>query len=63
MMGIDNKNFVINSGSYFIFFVQIIVFGLLKEILNEIATQFPYKIGCRRLGLQVYSKHWRKDIV
>jgi hypothetical protein len=62
-MDIGDKNFMHNSGSYFIFLTGILVFNFGQEMLNLLALQCPKNQYARKLGIAVYSKDWKKDIV
>lgn len=39
-MGMDNKNFLINSGSYFLFVFGTVIWFLFKFLLNMVAVKF-----------------------
>jgi len=62
MMDIEDKNFMYNSGSYFILIAIIVAFNIGQEILNKIATLMPKFKWCRRMGMLVYAENWKKDI-
>ena len=41
MMDIDNKNFILNSGSYFIIQTGLLAFYLIRFIINSLAACCP----------------------
>jgi hypothetical protein len=53
--GIDNKNFILNSGSYFA--LQLIVIGsiLFQYFLNRLAVNHAAHKWARKLGIFVYK--------
>lgn len=63
LFDIEGKNFLINSGSYFIFFGFVIVFNLIEGILNIFAKVFSKQRCCRKIGMKVWSKSQTLDIV
>jgi hypothetical protein len=59
--GMTDKNFILNSGSYFIFFAGIIAFKLASIFLNWVALQYPQNKYFRQLGMKNYSKeNWKQ---
>ena len=63
LMGIEGKNFLINSGSFFIFFVGIIAFHAIQKILSWIAKYNSHREKFRKLGMVVHSKSYIKVII
>ena len=56
MMDIENKNFVINSGSFFIIVVGIWLWEIDKAIINTVAKVFARYKWARKIGLWAYEK-------
>jgi len=56
LFDIGNKNFLFNSGSYFIIFIGILIFNIGLYIANMIARCFARKKCCRKVGMLVHSK-------
>jgi hypothetical protein len=61
MFGIDDKNFIRNSGSYFVFFFGFIIVNLSLILINRIAIYCAKRQKCRKLGIKVFSKSYIKD--
>ena len=59
--GIGDKNFIMNSGSYFPFFASFIVINMSLWILNKLAAWMAHKEMWRNLGLKVYSSSYFQD--
>ena len=54
--GLMDKNLIMNSGSFFIFFSGFVVINTLLFFLNWLATVCARFQPCRKLGMKVYSK-------
>jgi hypothetical protein len=53
--GIENKNLLMQSGSYFIFLISLFTFMYLKIIINKVSV-CNYQSKCfRTLGIQVFE--------
>jgi hypothetical protein len=61
LFGIDSKDFIMNSGSFFILLLLIGVYNILSAIIHKIATKNPKRKFCRMLGMRFYSKSHLKD--
>ena len=58
LLGIENKNYSLNSGSYFILMVLQILFYFMQFALNFLAIKLAnFKIG-RKLGMKMYSSSY-----
>jgi hypothetical protein len=55
MFGIDNKNFIYNSGSVFPFLILISLTTLTSYILQMVARRFPQYHAMRIIGLKTYQ--------
>ena len=56
-----NKNFILNSGSYFILWAIMTLFTLVKFIINKIAVYFARNPLARKLGIYIYSdSYWNE---
>ena len=62
LLGIGGKNFLINSGSFFIFFSGVIAFHAIQKVLSLIARCCAHRENFRKLGIAVHSKSHAKDI-
>ena len=58
---VNNKNFVINSGSFFILLGGILVFTLAKYFCNKLMVCFSQYSFARSIGLRVYKKSYYGD--
>jgi len=61
MLGIETKNFLVNSGSYFIVMFGILGFNLVYWFLNSIAKRCARFKSCRRMGIKVYNEDYKSD--
>jgi hypothetical protein len=61
LFDIRNKNFIINSGSYFIIFVGVGMFTIVKFLINKIAVRFAKYETARIIGMKVFSHSKWKD--
>jgi hypothetical protein len=57
----DTKNFMLNSGSFLIIFVGIVLYKIIKLTANFIATKFPKNRRMRRMGMWGYSPSHTTD--
>ena len=56
VMGIDTQNFLINSGSYFVFVVCLMVFNILNRLIVRIAIRYYRVETFRRIGIKLDAK-------
>ena len=63
LMGYENKNFLLNSGSFFIFLGLIVVYILSLKLIELFARCCPRKACCRRMGMSVFSKSKTTDVI
>ena len=54
LMGISGLNFLINSGSFFVFFFAVFAFQAINKILSIIAKLQSHRLIFRKLGIAVY---------
>ena len=59
--GISDKNFMMNSGSYFIFFASFFIINPALFLMNKIAIWQARRPIFRKIGLKVYSKSYWRD--
>jgi len=57
LFGMDNKNFMLNSGSYLIFQVLILCDFLIKMLVRKICAKFADTKGARAIGANLYTKN------
>lgn len=62
MMDIGNMNFLLNSGSFFIFVFMILCFNCIKKLAGLVAKCQAHRKWFRKLGIRVYSKSYAKDL-
>lgn len=62
MMDIVDKNLLMNSGSYFIISVGLILYYFLKAIINRIAVHCSRKPMARKIGIWAYEKSYKKTM-
>lgn len=55
MYDMENQNFLINTGSYFIIFAGMIACDILKFLLNKAAVKCARYRNARRIGMQMYE--------
>ena len=61
-MGVGDKNFVMNSGSYFIFMVGLVLGEYISYLINMTAVRFSqYKIA-RTIGQYSYNKSYKNSV-
>jgi hypothetical protein len=53
--GIGDKNFIMNSGSYFLFIIAFFVINFTMFVINKIVVKNAHRPMCRRIGMKVYS--------
>jgi hypothetical protein len=63
LFGISNKNFIMNSGSYFLLFISFFVINILMYITNKVAVYCAHRPFCRKIGIKVYSSQYREDTI
>ena len=61
LFGIDTKNFIFNSGSYFVFMMGFVIVNAILFLLNKLAARFSNHKAFRKLGLKVYSSSYKTD--
>jgi len=59
---IDSMNFIMNQGSYLIYFVIIIIFNVLLFVLNKIALRCRRVECCRKFGVKINKKNYWHEI-
>jgi hypothetical protein len=62
MLDIMDKNFVMNSGSYFIIFTAILGFQLSKLLINLLARKLSKHKLARRIGVKVHEESYFKIV-
>ena len=62
-LGISDKNFIMNSGSYFIVASGVIIITIAKYIINYLAVKLAKFKVARRLGMWAYQKTYFKNSV
>ena len=63
LLGITGKNFLINSGSFFIFLIGIILFRTIQKSIDFLARCCAHRSTFRKIGVAVHSKSTLKDIL
>jgi hypothetical protein len=63
LLDMGDKNFLMNSGSYFIIMFASMVFFLVKKLIEKVAIRFsynknPYHSTIRRIGMAVHEKSY-----
>ena len=58
MMDIDNKNFILNSGSYFIIQTGLLVFYLIRFIINSLAACCPKYKRVQKVGMWAFEESY-----
>ena len=61
MLGICDKNFLLNSGSYFIIMSIIVGTNIFNWLANSIAKKCSKFRVCRRIGMGRYAESYRKE--
>lgn len=61
-MDIGDKNFMMNSGSYFILFAGLVGYSVARFILNSMARCCPTSARCRRLGIYAYEESYTGNL-
>ena len=56
VMGIDTQNFLVNSGSYFVFVLCLLVLNLLNRLMVRIALKYYTVESLRRIGIKLDAK-------
>ena len=56
--GIDDKNFINNSGSYFFIFISLFLYMMLKIVLNQIAKCLANYFYPRLMGIWAYEDRY-----
>ena len=59
--GISDKNFMMNSGSYFIFFISFFVINGSLFLINKISVWQAHRSIFRKIGMKVYSNSYWGD--
>jgi hypothetical protein len=55
LLMIDEKNFMFNSGSFFIMIIIIVVNTVVKSVYNRIATKYAHVYVFRNTGVLIKS--------
>lgn len=55
MFGISDKNFIMNSGSFFLFAISIVLYQAFKLVFHAIAVFFSRFRLCRLMGMKLYD--------
>ena len=55
-LGYDSKNFLVNSGSYFIILLLILLNFSCVIALELMASKFPKQACCRRFGMRMQAQ-------
>ena len=58
MMGIGDKNFMMNSGSYFIIGGGLALYYIGRYILNSFAKSYPSSHTIRKIGIYAYEQSY-----
>ena len=58
MMGIGDKNFMMNSGSYFIIGGGLALYYIGRYILNSFAKSYPSSRTIRKIGIYAYEQSY-----
>jgi len=53
MLDYSDKNFVLNSGSYFVMMVLLLAYYIVGYIINRLAVCFVKVKCCRKIGMAV----------
>ena len=62
MMDIGDKNFMMNSGSYFILFALAVGYSFGRYLLNSMARCCPTSVRCRKLGIYAYEASYTGNL-
>ena len=60
LLGIEDKNFLLNSGSYFIMLVGQMLYFLTYFLLNKCAKKLSHFKPARKLGVKVYKSSYKQ---
>jgi len=52
--GIDNSNFILNSGSYFVIEGGLLIYILVLYLINELCVLFRKSLVARKIGMFVH---------
>ena len=58
--GYETKNFLINSGSFNFYLITIIVYTLLKMLVNQVCVYFARYRTFRNIGVWAYNRYPRQ---
>ena len=61
--GVENSNFMLNSGSYFVIQISLILYYFVMYFINKICTCCPSNQYVRRLGMFVYEQSYLKSLI
>ena len=61
LFDVNNKNFIINSGSYFPIFAGIALYEIVMSAINYLAVKCSGWYWARKVGMSVYSKSYWKN--
>jgi len=61
LFGIENKNFMLNSGSYFIIQIGLVGYFLGRWLINKLAVRYAHSPTARKIGMWAYeAQTWLK---
>lgn len=60
--GIENSNFILNSGSYFIILAGLVLYYATFWGINAVCVYFSYNTYARKVGIFVYEEDYRKEL-
>lgn len=52
--GIDNSNFILNSGSYFVLEAGLLIYILAHYLINKLCVLFSKAVAARKVGMFVH---------
>ena len=61
--GMDNSNFVMNSGSYFVIIGGMFLYMVIFSTVNRVCVVFAKNKWARKLGMLVYVENYWEDFV
>ena len=61
--GVENSNFIMNSGSYFVIQIGLIFYYFGMFIINKMCTLCPSKKNARQIGMFVHQKSYCKSLI
>ena len=61
--GIENLNFLQNSGSFMLFQILIPLYIILEILINRLALSYKKYQCCRNLGMSFHNKHPKRSLI